>query len=314
MLSLSRAKAGLGAVALAATIGIIFPGLASADSGVATWYGAAFQGNEMYDGQIFNMYDPTTTACNIYPIGTWLRVTNPANGHSVVVQVRDRGAFSHALDLSYAAFKTIANPALMGIHVNYQVVSGPSGKPVSTPAPAPAEPAPKPSSSSPSPKDTYVVQSGDTLNGIAEQTGISAAKLAAWNNLANPDDVVIGSTLRLTAPPAPAPKPPAARSYVVQPGDTLLGIASQAGVSTAVLIDANHLTNPDDIVVGTKLSIPTKVSAKAPSTTTYTVKPGESISGIADDFGIPIGSLISANQISNPAIIQPGTKLTIPAG
>src|SRR5579883_148402 len=113
MLLLSRIQVGMSAFALAAAIGMLTTGLASADTGVATWYGPGFQGNTMYDGQPYDMYDPTTTACNIYPLGTWLRVTNPVNGRSVVVQVRDRGAFSHALDLSYAAFKSIADPALM---------------------------------------------------------------------------------------------------------------------------------------------------------------------------------------------------------
>src|SRR5438094_30900 len=80
------------------------PGRAGAEQGVATWYGPGFQGQPMSNGQIFNMYDPTITASNRYPLGTWLMVTNLANQRQVIVQVRDHGAFNHALDLSMAAF------------------------------------------------------------------------------------------------------------------------------------------------------------------------------------------------------------------
>ena len=303
MLWLARSRVGGGAFAIAATLAMLYQGLASADSGYATWYGPGFQGNTMYDGQTFDMYDPTTTAANIFPLGTWVRVTNPANGRSVVVQVRDRGAFSHALDLSYAAFKSIADPALMGIPVTYVVVSGPDGKTVR------ARAAPSSRGSRPAPSGQYVVQPGDTLSGIAAQAGVDAASVIAWNNLANPDDVQVGQVLRLSAPAAPAAAP--AGSYVVQPGDTLLGIAQQLGVTSDRLAAANNLSDPNDIVVGQTLAVPG--GAKARAAKTYTVQPGDSVSGIAQSFGMDVASLVSANQISDPALIQPGMLLTIPA-
>lgn len=306
MLSLRLVRVGMSAVALATTFSVLSPGLVNADSGYATWYGPGFQGNVMYNGQIYDMYDPTTTACNIYPLGTWVRVTNPANGKSVVVQVRDRGAFKHAFDLSYAAFKSIANPALMGIRVNYEVVSGPSG------APIPARAAPTARGSRPAPSGQYVVQPGDTLGDISARVGIDAGRLAAWNHLADPDHVVIGQVLRLVAPPAPAPTTPPSGRYVVKPGDTLFGIANHFGISVDKLAAANDITNPSTIVIGQTLSIP-GTTAKSTSAKTYTVQPGDSLSGIADRFGVNLDSLISANQVTNPAVIQPGSVLTIPS-
>ena len=306
MLSLSRLHVGLSAFALAAAIGMITPRLASADSGVATWYGPGFQGNTMYNGQTYDMYDPTTTACNIYPLGTWIRVTNPANGRSVVVQVRDRGGFSHALDLSYAAFKLIANPALMGIRVSYEVVSGPSG------APIPSRASPSSRGSRPAPSGQYVVQPEDTLDGISATTGVSASHIAEWNGLADPNQVTVGQVLKLTPPASSASaSAPSSRTYVVQPGDTLLAIAQQFGISADQLAAANNVSNPDSIVVGQSLSIPSgKGSAVAPRT--YSVQPGDTLSGIAQSFGVTVDNLIATNGVGDPSLIQPGSHLTIP--
>jgi hypothetical protein len=95
--------------------------------GVATWYGDDFQGRPMYNGVPYNMNDPTTTAANLYPIGTWLRVTRLSTGQSIIVQVTDRGAFRYPdiVDLSYAAFAQLADPATGTIAVRVEPVSGP---------------------------------------------------------------------------------------------------------------------------------------------------------------------------------------------
>ena len=63
----------------------------------------------MADGSFFNPDDPTITAANAWPLGTWLRVCYV--GRCIEVQVRDRGTFTHALDLSHAAFSELASPS-----------------------------------------------------------------------------------------------------------------------------------------------------------------------------------------------------------
>jgi hypothetical protein len=94
-------------------------------SGTATWYGAGFQGSPMADGFRYNMYDPTTTAANVYPLGSWLRVTRLSTGRSIVVQVRDRGDFRYPdiVDLSYAAFSELADPSAGVIRVQVEPTS-----------------------------------------------------------------------------------------------------------------------------------------------------------------------------------------------
>jgi len=300
--------------------GLAAPGVASADQGYATWYGAPFQGNVMANGQIYNMYDPTTTACNIFPLGTWIKVTNPANGRSVVVQVRDTGAFTHALDLSYAAFKLIGDPSLMEIPVEYQVVSGPAGNPVSAPTPAPSRATPSSRGGRPaanrSSTETYVVQPGDTVSSIATRFNVDSANLARWNQLSNPNSISIGSTLLLSASAADVkPAATASRTYVVQNGDTLSGIALQFGVDQGQLAAANNLSDPFPITVGQTLTVPDAGSGAVTSspTRTYVVQVGDTLDGIATKFGITPDSLTAANSLGDPNMIQPGTSLTIPA-
>jgi hypothetical protein len=95
--------------------------------GVATWYGGDFQGQPMYNGQIYDMYNPRIAASNLYPIGTWLRITRLTTGQSIVVQVTDRGAFTYPdiTDLSYGAFSLLANPAIGVIGVRVEPVDDP---------------------------------------------------------------------------------------------------------------------------------------------------------------------------------------------
>ena len=82
--------------------------------GRASWYGAAFAGKPMANGQPF---DPQGFTCASwdYPLGTRLWVRNKANGKTVEVTVTDRGPakrLHRILDLSEAAFSALADPKL----------------------------------------------------------------------------------------------------------------------------------------------------------------------------------------------------------
>jgi lipoprotein NlpD len=68
-----------------------------------------------------------------------------------------------------------------------------------TPAPAAAEEPP----AKPDPKGFYTVRKGDTLIRIALDHGLNYRDLAAWNNLADPDDIKADQLIRIEAPPHP---------------------------------------------------------------------------------------------------------------
>ena len=72
--------------------------------GIASWYGRRFHGQRTSSGEPYDMYK-MSAAHPTLPIPSYARVTNLANGRSVVVRINDRGPFHPArlIDLSYAA-------------------------------------------------------------------------------------------------------------------------------------------------------------------------------------------------------------------
>ena len=74
------------------------------ERGSASWYGKKFHGQHTSIGDTYDMYG-MTAAHPTLPVPSYARVTNLANGKSVVVRVNDRGPFLHdrIMDLSYAA-------------------------------------------------------------------------------------------------------------------------------------------------------------------------------------------------------------------
>ena len=69
--------------------------------GLASWYGPYFHGRQTATGEIFNQHD-FTAAHRSLPFNTYLKVTNLANGRTVVVRINDRGPYisGRTLDLS----------------------------------------------------------------------------------------------------------------------------------------------------------------------------------------------------------------------
>jgi len=73
-------------------------------TGRASWYGRAFHGRLTANGERFDMHS-LTAAHRTLPLGSYVRVTNPATSLSVVVRINDRGPYARGriIDLSMAA-------------------------------------------------------------------------------------------------------------------------------------------------------------------------------------------------------------------
>ena len=72
--------------------------------GIGSWYGRKFHGQKTSSGEPYDMYG-MTAAHPTLPIPSYVRVSNPGNGKSVIVRVNDRGPFhsGRLIDLSWTA-------------------------------------------------------------------------------------------------------------------------------------------------------------------------------------------------------------------
>ena len=117
----------------------------------------------------------------------------------------------------------------------------------------------------------------------------------------------------------------ASGDYTVAEGDTLSEIAETFGVSVEQLAEANGIEDPDFILVGQVIRIPgadESLSVADPGedpgaiqtqeVDTYTVRSGDTLSEIADHFGVPVSAIVGANGLADPNFIVEGQTLKIP--
>ena len=125
----------------------------------------------------------------------------------------------------------------------------------------------------------------------------------------------------VVATPEATPTTVGVTEYTVKPGDWIWQIARSFNVDPQEIIDLNDLTSPSQIQPGMVLQIPVpSVSPEATGTpgateaggTVHVVKPGEWIWQIARIYGVDPQSIIDANDLVNPTMIQPGQELIIP--
>ena len=172
---------------------------------------------------------------------------------------------------------------------------------------------------------SITVQPGDTLSDIADRQGVSLNQLMQANGITNPNMVVAGQKLVLPgsrrAAPAAAPRALPTAPYTVKSGETLSEIADRFGTSTERLIQVNGISNPNLVVAGTRLAIPGRPSSSAAPRSTaaprnakeHLVRSGESLSTIADSYGLPVERLAAINEIDDPNLVVSGTRLKLQA-
>ena len=97
-------------------------------------------------------------------------------------------------------------------------------------------------------------------------------------------------------------------SYTVRPGDTLSGIAQQYNTTYQILAAYNAISNPNRIYAGQIIQIPVSGGTGA---RTYTVRSGDTLSGIAQRFGTTVRELQRLNNIQNPNLIYAGQVIRV---
>jgi rare lipoprotein A len=188
---------------------------ADAEEVLASWYGPGFEGRPTASGESYDPYG-YTAAHKTLPLGTQLTVSY--NGASLPVVVNDRGPYVGAreLDLSQGAAEYLGLTDAGVDYVDYVVTSygyeGDYAVDYAAVYPSTSVYATNTTNTTYSGGEayvadgggmadggtstgTYVVQSGETLSGIAAGLGMTVEDLAAANGIADPDLVYAGQTL-----------------------------------------------------------------------------------------------------------------------
>jgi peptidoglycan endopeptidase LytF len=157
----------------------------------------------------------------------------------------------------------------------------------------------------------YIVRPGDTMFSIARQFGVSLDALIAANpQIPDPSQLRPGQIVCI--PQQPVVCPPDTFRYTVQPGDSMFSIAQRFGIPLAQLIAANpQIPDPSRIVPGQIVCVP---NFPCPANTfSYTVRQGDTMFSIAQQFGVSLQALIAANpQVQNPNQLYPGQNICVP--
>lgn len=159
----------------------------------------------------------------------------------------------------------------------------------------------------------YTVKSGDTLSAIASRYGMTVNALVMLNGIKNANLIYPGQVLRVADSGAGSTVTNKAttpitstgtQAYTVRYGDTLSGIASRYGTSVSALASLNGISNPNWIYPGQVLKL-----SGGSSTRSYTVRSGDTLSGIASRLGTSWTSLKAKNGIANANLIYAGQTL-----
>ena len=148
----------------------------------------------------------------------------------------------------------------------------------------------------------YTVKSGDSLWSIAKKYNISVSDLKNANGLTN-SLLSIGDVLKI---PTIVKEEPKQNVYIVKKGDSLYKIAQNYDTTVSEIMQLNNLTSTS-LSVGQVLEIP----IKNVSSDTYTVKSGDNLYKIAQNYNTTVDELKRLNNLTGN-LLNIGQVLKIP--
>ena len=151
----------------------------------------------------------------------------------------------------------------------------------------------------------YTVKSGDSLWKIAKENNTTVDEIKKLNNLKS-NNLVVGQTLKLSEKTNDSDKNDSDK-YIVTSGDSLWKIANQYGLTVNQLKQLNNLTS-DNLEIGQKLKIKNNIAKD--ETNVYTVKSGDSLWKIANQYGLTVNQLKQLNNLTSDNL-EIGQKLKI---
>lgn len=185
--------------------------------------------------------------------------------------------------------------------------------------------------SSSSGSSSYTVKNGDTLGSIAIKHNMSLSSLLSKNDISASKVIFPGDKIKVSGSSSSSSSSKssqkkssssASSSYTVRSDDTLSGIASKHGMSLSELLKANDISASKPIFPGSKIKVSGGSSSSSSSskstakpkakTSTYTVKSGDTLSGIATSHDMKLASLLNLNpDYSASSPLKIGAKLKV---
>ncbi len=171
----------------------------------------------------------------------------------------------------------------------------------------------------------YRVRLGDALGAIAARFGVSLQTLAAVNGLDAAVPLPVGTLLRvprgLVRPSRPSALLPRwTGRYEVMSGDSLTVLAGRFAVALPTLAAVNGLDPAKALPIGLVLRVPRARTVPEQHVRLphwagrYTVGSGDSLSGIAQRFGVSLELLAAVNGLDAAVPLPVGTLLRVPRG
>ncbi len=137
----------------------------------------------------------------------------------------------------------------------------------------------------------HVVAKGETLGAIAGKYGISVKNLMEINGIDDPSKLRAGQKLSLASKSAEEEVPSSSLSETFA-AESVKEVEPSASIPSVASITQN-------------------VSADSDNFFTYTIKPGETLGGIASKHKVSTSNIIKWNAIKNPRSVRAGTKIKI---
>jgi LysM repeat protein len=178
--------------------------------------------------------------------------------------------------------------------------------------------------------ETASLSAGSATNiSSAPDTNTAPPSLPPVNSTSAPP-AMTSNTLAVSTPPPPPPPPapevPATTEYVVLKGESFYTIAQKFHVKTKDLEAANPNVQPTKLKAGQKIQLPggatgagstggtagTTAMPDSSGETTYVVKPKDTLTKVAKEFGTTVKALRSLNSLKSDAI-KVGQKLKVPS-
>jgi peptidoglycan endopeptidase LytF len=157
----------------------------------------------------------------------------------------------------------------------------------------------------------YTIRAGDTLFALANRFNTTVNAILDANPGLDPENLQVGRRICIPVPPVPGPCP-GGTIYTIRAGDTLFALANRFNTTVNAILDANPGLDPENLQVGRRICIPVPPSPPTCPGSTYTIRAGDTLFGIAQRLGFTLQALLASNPGIDPNRLRVGQVICLP--